>query len=296
MGALLAAGCAVNAFHSERVLAKTGAGASASRVEAPPVRKKSPVRALPLAEPAHADPPPNTENDGPNRPAESAHFKALAVPGFLDAVVALPGSEAAEPVLVATHGAGGAPEHHCEAWRELLGDNGIVVCPRGKLINVNTGPAGGYYYPDHRSLEREVMAVVASFEASYQKRVRGKDYVYFGYSQGATMGALMLPEHAALFTRLMLIEGGFQQWDLKSAQRFRANGGQRVAFVCGTRSCRQGAERSAFVLERAKLAVTTRYAAGAGHTYGGSVYDQVAKAFAWLVESDERWNAEGQNR
>lgn len=246
---------------------------------------------MPHPAPIESPEPPATPTE-PRVPAEvavPAHFEALEVPGFLDAVVALPAGARQEPLLLATHGAGGAPEHHCEAWRRQLGDRGIVVCPRGALINRAIGPDAGFYYPDHFALEKEVMAVLASARAAYAPRLLPGGAVYAGYSQGATMGALMLPPHAQEFPRVILVEGGFDEWALANARRFAANGGERIAFVCGRVACQHGAERSVHWLRRSEVDAVSRHATGAGHTYLGRVADEIALAFQWLVEGDEHW-------
>lgn len=227
----------------------------------------------------------------PTAPVEPARFVALPVPGFLDAVVSLPGGPLApEPVLLATHGAGGAPEHHCEAWRRRLGPRGVVVCPRGAMINRIEGPDAGFYYPDHHALEREVLATVQALRSEFAEYIDGGPMLYAGYSQGATMGALVLPDHAELFPRAVLVEGGFSEWNLVTAKRFAERGGLRVLFVCGVRRCKAGADRSAAALRRARLAVEARLAAGAGHTYLGPVAGEIAQGFSWLVADDTRWD------
>lgn len=228
--------------------------------------------------------------DSPPPAPEPARFEVLSVPDFLEAVVSLPPGNLREPVLVATHGAGGAPEHHCSAWREHLGARGIVLCPRGAMMDKRYGAAGGFYYPDHHALERELAATLQSFESHYAGRMIDQRYVYAGYSQGATMGALVLPRHADKFPRAILVEGGFNEWDLRGARLFKKNGGVRVAFVCGGRGCKRGADRSAAILRRADVEVVSKLAEGAGHTYLGPVARQIASTFPWLVEGNETWD------
>lgn len=229
-----------------------------------------------------------TPEAAPAEPAV-ARFEALPVTGHLDAVVALPAASGPQPVLFATHGAGGAPEHHCVAWRRQLGDRGIVVCPRGAMVNRIVGPDAGFYYPNHFALEKEVLATLESFEAAYSERILPESYVYAGYSQGATMGALMLPAHAGRFKRIILVEGGFDDWALSSALKFAQNGGERVAFVCGVAACKRGAEKSLQILARAELLSLSRHAPGAGHTYLGPVADRIQEAFRWLVDGHPGW-------
>lgn len=253
----------------------------------------STTSATPLSPAPGASEPPVTPEPAPAELATSepsvAHFEALPVTGHLDAVVALPAANGRQPVLVATHGAGGAPEHHCAAWRHQLGERGIVVCPRGAMVNRLVGPDAGFYYPDHFALEKEVLATLESFEAAYSARILPESYVYAGYSQGATMGALMLPAHAGRFKRVLLVEGGFDEWALSSARHFAHSGGERVAFVCGVAACNRGAEKSAQVLARAELLTLSRHAPGAGHTYLGAVADRIQEAFRWLVDGYPGW-------
>lgn len=199
-----------------------------------------------------------------DRTAAPAGVRELAVSGFETAVIVIPPGERSVPLLVATHGAGGDPKWECERWGRVARGRWFVACPRG--VALRRGEAGSYYYPDHPALEREVTAVVGAVRAAYGARVTDADGVYLGYSQGATMGALMLVDHGALFPHLVLLEGGSGDWTLKRAERFRDTGGQSVFIVCGTEPCARRAAASAPVLERAGLHAVTSYAEGAGHT------------------------------
>lgn len=222
--------------------------------------------------------------------ARASGFAALRVPGFLPALVWTPPARSGRaPLLVATHGAGGTPEWDCEQWAQRVGRRAFVLCPRGKGI-VASGERG-YYYPNHHDLDREVLAAVAALRVEAGDRVDTERVVYAGYSQGATMGALMVREHAALFPRLVLVEGGFAEWTLGVARRYRAGGGERVLFVCGTTGCSAKAKRSARWLEQAGVNAALEYAAGAGHTADGAVADRVAARLEWVVEGDVRWGS-----
>jgi len=194
--------------------------------------------------------------------------RELAVSGFETAVIVVPPGERPVPLLVATHGAGGDPTWECERWGYVARGRWFLACPRGTALR--RGEAGSYFYPDHPTLEREVMAVVAAVRAAFGARVATSNGVYVGYSQGATMGALMVVDHGALFPHLLLIEGGSGDWTQKRAAQFRENGGQSVFIVCGTEACAKRAAASAPVLERAGLHAVASYAEGAGHTELGA--------------------------
>jgi predicted esterase len=218
-------------------------------------------------------------------------FVDLPVSGFEPAVLSIPDSGMRNrPVVAVAHGAGGDARWHCELWRNLTNNRAYVLCPRGIRMVADRRVPSGYYFPDHHHLEREVVAsMLALWKAAPDA---GKeDLVYVGYSQGATMGALMVDKHADIFGRLVLIEGGSHEWSIPHATRFRNQGGERVLFVCGRRSCDAGARQSAQWLRQAGVQARTEYAPGAGHTPLGAVLERVTAALPWLLEGDERWDA-----
>jgi hypothetical protein len=196
-------------------------------------------------------------------------LRLLAVSGFGAAVVAVPRASRAVPLLVATHGAGGDPRWECERWARVARERWFIACPRG--VALRRGEEGSYYYPDHPTLEREVLAVAGAARATYGSLIAAADGVYLGYSQGATMGALMVVDHGVEFPHLVLIEGGSGDWTLKRAERFRQSGGRSVFIVCGTAPCSERASASTRTLERAGLDAVFRYAEGTGHTELGAV-------------------------
>jgi hypothetical protein len=102
--------------------------------------------------------PPRSEvtSAAPRSPLSGAPFVNLPVEGHRAAVVSVPlGASSPRPLLVVTHGAGGSPEPHCAFWREMLGDRGFILCPRGvPLGSAVEPPDQGFFYRDHRALER----------------------------------------------------------------------------------------------------------------------------------------------
>ncbi len=222
---------------------------------------------------------------------ERGRFVSLDVPDYLPSVVWVPRGNKIRPLLVATHGAGGRPETHCERWRQVVGDRAFVLCVRGAKINRSEPlSVSRHYYPDHLWLGRAVDANVAAFAARFEHVADAEAAVYAGYSQGAAMGALMLMSRADRFPRALLIEGQQNDWNLSGAKRWRAAGGQRVGLVCGLLHCSQAYERSRQSLRRGGIEVRFEYAPGAGHTYEGRVGQKVAEVLDWLVADDPRWS------
>jgi predicted esterase len=208
------------------------------------------------------------------------------------AFVSLPlGATSPQPVLVATHGAGGRPEYHCGLWRQIAGGTGFIVCPRGFPMN-RSDPHTGYFYDGHPALGREIEAALSALSERFGAHVAADRPIFSGYSQGASMGALVLPRHSARFARAVLWEGGvgqYQEWNVAVAERFRDNGAERVLMACGQPKCQAAARTTAGYFERAGLEVRLVYVPGAGHTAGGRLAEEVAGAFGWLVAGDPRW-------
>ena len=213
--------------------------------------------------------------------SRSTHL-ALDVPGFLPAVLVTPQSDEARPLVVAAHGAGGAPEWDCEYWARLTEERVFVLCPRGTAMG-----AGSFYFKQHHALSEEVQAAVVTARKAFP-RILPTSGVYAGFSQGASMGALMIASHAEQFPYVVLVEG-FTQWNVALGQRFASRGGQAVLFVCGTQDCATKAEASTPALQRTPLRSRSAYAKGAGHTGSGAVGDLVARQLPWLLADDPSW-------
>jgi predicted esterase len=237
----------------------------------------------------------------PGAALERSTWAVLPVEGFESAVVVVPPDDGrARPLIVATHGAGGRPEAHCERWEEIAGTSAFIACTRGRGMNTHLPePERGYFYDGHHELGRELDATLIALEQRYGVRIDAKAAVFAGYSQGASMGVLALhekPERAARFGAVVLVEGGTRDWNVALSERMVRLGVRRVAFVCGQASCIDDAKTSKPWLERAGLPLRIEYARGAGHTYRGAVGRLVEQAYAWVVEGDARFARRGAGR
>jgi pimeloyl-ACP methyl ester carboxylesterase len=222
-------------------------------------------------------------------PARAAHddFTPLEVPDFSPSLVRVPEGDARLPVIVVTHGAGGSAEGHCRLWARIVNERAVLLCVRGRARGPN--PADGEYYPDHPTLERETFAALSALRGRYAQRIADGGVYYAGFSQGATMGALMLVEHAEEVKRLVLVEGGFAEWSVARARTFRERGGERVLFVCGRRECADAARKSAYYFKLAGVPAQLQYVNGAGHSHDARVEARMVAALPWLTASDARF-------
>jgi predicted esterase len=219
----------------------------------------------------------------------------MEVPGYFASKVALPlRAQAKRPVIVATHGAWDSPHYYCDFWKKTVGDRAFVVCPRGKMASPKDTPVdqAAFFYGDHHQLGSEVTAALDSMRASWADRIDFERPLYTGFSQGAIQGAVMLPNHPAKFGYAILVEGGFggyNEWGPGAAKQFVANGGRRIALLCGHDSCAQRAENVKRWIDAAGGEARVVHVEGVGHTHGGGMEPAVVQAFAWVTEGDQRW-------
>jgi predicted esterase len=269
-----------------------GLGASCIQAGAP---NEPPVCVtVPFEEP---DPPAPKWVDLPPLSAASA-IVDLTVTGYRDAVVSLPlGARSRRPIIVAAHGEGDRPEELCRFWRSVVGDRAFVLCPRGQPVQPDAATDdAGYFYSSQQDLGSEIDGAMAALTARFRQHADAAAPMLAGFAQGAILGAFLLPHHPVRFARAVLIEGGvglYQEWNRAAGRRFRQRGGERVLFVCGQGECASAAEVSEASLRREGVLVQGVHVYGAGHTYEGVIGDEVARAFSWVVEGDERFAAKG---
>jgi predicted esterase len=234
----------------------------------------------------------------------------LAVPGFGAAVVSVPaGATRPMPVVVAVLGIGDTPEEQCAAWKDIVGARAFVLCPRGsvRMVPDDEADAGdeardddepveagrkmhaaGFWPVNVETLDREVGAGLAALRAKYGSYV-GDSVVYAGFSRGAFLGASLAAKRAAIFRRVVLIEGGQSPWQTESIDAFLKGGGKRVLFVCGQPSCVEESDAAARLLKARGVETRVVHGAGEGHGYKKQVKQQLLGAFDWLVDGDPAW-------
>jgi predicted esterase len=210
----------------------------------------------------------------------------LDVPGYLPAVVWVPGGDprAPKPIVVATHGAYDSPEAYCPFWQKIVGDRAFVLCTRGKRVE-----EGQFFYPNHLFVDSEDAVALSALRSRFGGRTAPGPILYAGYSQGATHGAPLLQMRPRAHPRAVLIEGG-SQWNARSAKQYRAGGGERILFVCGTQGCRTNASRAVSVLTKAGLQVDFLWVPRAGHDYPLEMALRIASRLEWLVAGDPQWS------
>ena len=239
---------------------------------------------------------PNDPGTSPTAPSPGGESGLIELPlseGNPAVVFVPPPSSKPRPLIVVTHGAGGRATTHCQLWRVIVEDQAFLLCPRGhRMYDSEPEEVAGYFYDGHPALGKEITRAIVALRERFGDRVDFDNPIFTGYSQGAGMGSMILPDHPAGFARAVLVEGGFgqfQEWNVATAKRFRRQGATRVLLACGRKVCLDMAETTAGYMRRGGLETKVIYVAGAGHNYGGPLFEEVRAAFRWVVEGDPRW-------
>ena len=193
-------------------------------------------------------------------------------------------------MLVATHGNYDGPDWQCREWKRIAGDDVFILCPRGKARADSPSPDDTRFtYVSNAVLERELDAALDALKARFGDRVDTTTIVYTGFSLGAILGVKIAARRPELYPRLVLVEGGFEEWTAARARAFVAGGGKRVLFLCGQRPCQVTAQHLERELGKLGVAVRVATSPGLGHTYGGPMTELARAELPWLVVDDPRW-------
>lgn len=192
----------------------------------------------------------------------------------------LPTESQRVPLVIGAHGAGGSPEWQCDWLASLTASPTALLCLRG--LPLSRGELA-FYYPEHHSLGRWLEAALEYASTEYGQHL-DSSFIYVGYSQGATMGALAIQTRSQAIPNLLLVEGGLEGWSLQRSRHFARSGGRKVYFACGTKSCDTRARKLVSTLDSAGVDVRVGYAEGAGHTPVGAVEAYVREGLTWMLQ------------
>lgn len=219
---------------------------------------------------------------------------ALDVPGYLEAAVSVPrGATQPRPIVIALHGENDRPEWQCRAWRDISRGYPWVLCPRGALRADSPASDRRFTYASLQEATRELRAALGALKDRYVYHVAPGPVVLVGFSLGAQYAARIAKQEPSFFSRVVLVEGGADQWASGVATLFQRGGGTRVLFVCGRPECTTAAEERRAMSERLGLDGRVASVPGGGHVYDGTVAQALEKEYSWLVAGDSRFAAEG---
>lgn len=229
-------------------------------------------------------------------PLESKALVSMQVPGFEDAVVAIPsGVTGPAPVVIAMHGHFDKPEPFCAAWAKIFQNRAFIVCPRGMFAPGSPWGDKRFTFVEANSAERELDAALAALHsASFAPYVDAHKPVYVGFSLGAFMGVPLARRRGNDFSSMIFVEGNLDHMSRSMIEDYVGTGGHRMMLVCAEgkealKTCSNHANRIVRRLEGMGGEGTVVDAGRAGHSYEGKVAKALATAMPAFLEDDPRF-------
>lgn len=213
-----------------------------------------------------------------------AWMEPVKMPQGRSAVVTVPlGATEPRPIVIGIHGAEDRAEWACGGYRIAAHQYPFVICPQGLPAGNDKFSPGGPV-----RIGQDIQAAISAVRAEFGPYVAPGPIVYAGFSLGAIQGVPLVAATGTRYPRVLLIEGGHEQWTPALASTFRVTGGEMVMMVCASKDC-SGYDGAVDMLKRAGIAAKV-VAAGTGrHNLDGEMMSVLADNFSWLVQFDKRW-------
>ncbi len=189
----------------------------------------------------------------------------LEVPGFSDAYYFKPRSKAMRPILMYLHGRGGNALEDCRKWARVARQFGWVVCPQG---GGETDSGGRTWGNDADGAKRVIDATVAALKAEYKGRVRTRNDILIGFSEGAYIAQQVGLRDPAHWNRWLILAANDKYWWGDAPQLLETNRAKirRVYLFTGENDqVAENTKRVGEMLKDAHIRVRVRIAPGLGH-------------------------------
>ncbi len=223
--------------------------------------------------------------------AASADLVELPVAGHGAAVLSVPrGATSPRPSVIVLHGESDDPERPCAVWRRIVGPSAFVLCPRGVPREDAASRARRFTFSSTEAVDGELRAGLAALKARHRAHVAAGPVVLAGYSQGAAVALAIGLQEPSFFSRLVLVEGGYDRFTSSVAARYAERGGRRVLFACGRPACRDATAGSVHLAERSGVKARRVFVPGAGHAHEGPLADLLVREAPWLLSDDDRFS------
>jgi predicted esterase len=156
-----------------------------------------------FATPAFAADPP----EQPKAAAPAGDVTRLTVAGNPDAFYVEPFAPDEQPLILVLHPRHGDAEADCAKWAEVAGRHGWVLCPAGPI-----GTDGDRSWGKFDDAKQVIDGAVAALRAKFGARVRARDNLLIGFSEGALMGQILGLTEADQWSRWLILAGSNTYW------------------------------------------------------------------------------------
>jgi hypothetical protein len=212
-------------------------------------------------------------------PALSAHAACsdLPVAGHSAAIVCLPlGATESRPVVLVVPS--GPSRAVCEALHATTRKFPFVLCPASSESGGKPGALA--------DLEKGLRAALGALKAKFTAHVDPGSVVLVARGVPAEQSVFIAQQEPSFFRRLILIDGGVENFSAGFTSVFGARHGERVLFVCTDDTCRSRATVKAALADRDGVDVRVAVAAATGTEWPT---EAVGREWDWLIAGDERY-------
>jgi predicted esterase len=225
-----------------------------------------------------------TSRDAFARGAQLGEPKRLEVEGQADAFYYRPRGSGARPVIMYLHGRGGNAAEDCRKWAKVATEFGWVVCPQGP----EDRGAGARGWANGAPQGKLVVdAVLAALHAKYKSRVRTRNNILMGFSEGAFIAQQVGLMDPKTWGRWLILAASDQYWMGDTAATLKASHGKlrRVFLLTGENDgVLENTIRVGDTLKDNKIPVKVKIVPGMGHEIPADrMVSLYRRPLAWLA-------------
>jgi predicted esterase len=203
--------------------------------------------------------------------------------GMADSFFYRPRVRGARPVIMFLHGRGGNPFEDCRKWAPVATQFGWLLCPQGPE---DRGGGARSWQNDVATGQRIIEASIASLKSRFKGKVRSKDSVLIGFSEGAFLAMQIGLHRPERWNRWLILAANDQYWfgDTQAILKDKHRKIRRVYLLTGEHDeVAENTKRVGATLRAAKVRVKVQIAHGLGHELPKGKMRTFRKPLRWLT-------------
>lgn len=169
------------------------------------------------------------------------------------------------PVIMYLHGRGANPQEDCRKWAKVGTAFGWVVCPQG---GEDRGGGSRAWANSADSGQHIMDAVLNALRAKYKGRVRARNHILVGFSEGAFIAQQVGLRDPQKWSRWLILAASDRYWvgDVKTELSHARSKLRRVYLLTGENDgVVENTQRTGDLLRQAKVNVKVRIVPQMGH-------------------------------
>lgn len=189
----------------------------------------------------------------------------LDVPDAPAAYYYPPKGSGPRPVLMYLHGRGANPQEDCRKWAKVGTSFGWVVCPQG---GEDRGGGSRAWANSADSGQHITDAVLAALRAKYKGRVRARNHILVGFSEGAFIAQQVGLRDPQKWSRWLILAASDRYWvgDVKTELSHARTKLRRVYLLTGEQDgVVENTQRTGELLRQARVNVKVHIVPKMGH-------------------------------